>query len=62
MRLIGADARRRSGFLVVNRALSIRELLPRLAQGYGVAQVRVPIPEGFTRFDIATSVSPLRGL
>jgi len=53
MRLLGADTRLRQGFVVVNRALSIHELLPRLASGYGVAQVLVPIPEGFTRFDIA---------
>jgi UPF0755 protein len=31
--------------------------LPRLATGYGSAQVRVAIPEGFTRFDVATRLS-----
>jgi UPF0755 protein len=57
MRLRGADARLRSGSLVVNRALSVHGLLPRIARGFGSAVVRVPIPEGFTSFDVALRLS-----
>jgi len=54
MRALGADRKLRSGWLVVNRSLSARELLPRLARGFGQASVQVPVPEGFTLFDVAT--------
>jgi len=53
MRLLGADARLRTGPVVVNRGLAPRDLVLRLARGYGRSSVRVPIPEGFTRFDTA---------
>lgn len=53
MRLLGADARLRTGPIAVNRALSLRDLVPRLSTGFGFSFVRVPIPEGFTMFDIA---------
>jgi UPF0755 protein len=57
MRLRGADRRLRSGPVVINRALAPRDLLARLAEGYGRARVRVPIPEGFTRFDVGTRLA-----
>jgi UPF0755 protein len=57
LRLMGAENRLRSGFIVVNRGLSLRELLPRLARGFGPSKVRVLLPEGFTRFDAATRLS-----
>lgn len=57
MRLLGADQRLRSGPVVINRALPPRDLLPRLAAGYGQARVRVAIPEGFTRFDVGTRLA-----
>jgi UPF0755 protein len=53
MRLLGADARLREGPVVVNRGLAPRDLVLRLARGYGRSSVRVPMPEGFTRFDMA---------
>jgi UPF0755 protein len=53
VRLVGASARLRGGPWVVNRALSARALLPRIARDFGLAVVRVPLPEGFTSFDIA---------
>jgi UPF0755 protein len=57
MRLLGADQHLRTGAVVINRALPLRDLLPRLALGFGIARIRVPIPEGFTRFDVATRLS-----
>lgn len=54
LRLMGAEDKLRSGFVVLNRGLSVRELLPRLARGFGSSKVRVLLPEGFTRFDAAT--------
>jgi UPF0755 protein len=53
MRLLGASTRLRSGPIVIARGLALHDLLPRLALGYGSARVRVPIPEGFTSFDVA---------
>ncbi len=57
LRLIGAAPALRSGFVVVNKGLSVRALLPRLARGFGTSRVRVLLPEGFTRFDTATRLS-----
>jgi UPF0755 protein len=54
MRLIGADARLRTGWVAINRGASVRELVPRLARGYGQSKVNVLLPEGITRFDAAT--------
>jgi UPF0755 protein len=53
MRLLGASEKLRQGPIVINRALSPHDLLPRLAHDFGTSAVRVPIPEGFTSFDIA---------
>ena len=53
MRLLGADAHLREGPVVANRSLAPRDLVLRLARGFGRGRVRVPMPEGFTRFDMA---------
>ncbi len=53
MRVLGADRKLRSGWVVVNRSLSARAHLPRLARGFGQTSISVPIPEGFTQFDVA---------
>ncbi|MFT3921407.1 MAG: endolytic transglycosylase MltG [Myxococcales bacterium] len=53
-RLMGVESNLRRGYVVLNRALSVRELLPRLARNFGTSKVRVLLPEGFTRFDAAT--------
>ena len=53
LRTLGADRKLRSGWVVVNRSLSVREHLPRIARGFGQTSVSVPVPEGFTSFDIA---------
>jgi UPF0755 protein len=57
LRLLGVESRLRRGPVVINRALSVRDLLPRLVHDFGVSFVRVPIPEGFTSFDIAQRFS-----
>lgn len=54
LRLLGAEARARSPWVVVNRGLTPHEHLPRIARGFGAASVDVLIPEGFTSFDVAT--------
>lgn len=53
VRLLGASEKLRQGPVVINRALSLHDLIPRLAHDFGTSAVRVPIPEGFTSFDIA---------
>jgi UPF0755 protein len=57
MRLLGADQALRGGWVALNRGRSVRELLPRLARGFGTSKVSVPLPEGFTIFDTATRLS-----
>jgi UPF0755 protein len=56
-RLRGAASRLRTGTVLVYDSMTPRELLQRVARGYGSAQLRVVIPEGFTRFEIATRLS-----
>jgi UPF0755 protein len=54
LRVRGAESKLRQGSRVVlTDDLAPRELLRRVARGYGPSHVRVTIPEGFTRFDIA---------
>jgi UPF0755 protein len=52
-RAMGAEERLRHGRIWVMRSMSARELLQRIATGYGSASVRITIPEGWTRFEIA---------
>ncbi len=52
-RLLGAGAHLRSGPALVTDDMTPRDVLQRIAVGYGGANVRVTIPEGFDRFDIA---------
>jgi UPF0755 protein len=51
--VMGAGTRLRQGRILVMRNMTARELLQRIASGYGSAAVRVTIPEGWTRFEIA---------
>ncbi|MFM2421452.1 MAG: hypothetical protein RL385_6175, partial [Pseudomonadota bacterium] len=53
LRLLGLDASMRTGNLVLQRKLSLRDHLPRISRAYGSVEIQVPIPEGFTRFDVA---------
>lgn len=52
-RLLGADEHLRDGEVLVTDDMSPRDVLQRIARGYGEATVRVVIPEGFHRFAIA---------
>jgi UPF0755 protein len=53
LRLLGLDSSMRTGNLVLQRKLSLRDHLPRISRAYGSVEIQVPIPEGFTRFDVA---------
>lgn len=52
-RIIGADKRFLVGTVLLQDNMSVREVVGRVAQGFGSVQVRVTIPEGFSRFEIA---------
>jgi UPF0755 protein len=53
-RVLGAESRLRSGIVLVTSQMTPRQLLQRVAHGYGTTPIRITIPEGFNRFDIAT--------
>ncbi len=57
LRFMGVSSRLRSGFVVLNRGLSVYEHLPRIAKGFGTSMVHVLVPEGFNRFDTATRLA-----
>jgi UPF0755 protein len=52
-RMLGADERLRVGAVLLTDDMSPRDVLARLASGLGGAAIRVTLPEGFTRFDVA---------
>lgn len=52
-RVLGAEHRLRHGRVLVTDAMNARELLQRVAAGLGSTELRITIPEGFNRFDIA---------
>jgi len=54
MRLLQAEPLLRGGWVVLNRSKSSFDHWPRLLTNRGDAVVTVTIPEGFTRFDVAT--------
>jgi UPF0755 protein len=56
-RMRGAGSRLRTGIVLVYDTMSPRELLQRVAHGYGSASLRVVMPEGFSRFDIAARLA-----
>lgn len=53
LRIVDVRPRLRTGWVVLNRALSMREHLSRIATGFGDSSVDVLFPEGFTQFDVA---------
>jgi UPF0755 protein len=53
LHLVDVEPRLRSGWVVINRALTMREHLSRIATGFGDSSVDVLVPEGFTQFDVA---------
>jgi UPF0755 protein len=56
-RALGANSKLRRGRILVMRGMTARELLQRIAVGFGSAAVRITIPEGWTRFEIATRLA-----
>lgn len=54
MRLLHTEAYLRGGWVTLNRAWSPFSLMPRLLTNRGASSVSLIIPEGFTRFDVAT--------
>ncbi len=55
-RLLGATHHLRQGKVLITDNMSAREVLQRLAEGFGAAPVRITIPEGHTRFDVGASL------
>ena len=53
MRLLGADETLREGEVLLTDDMSPRDVLQRIAIGFGDATVRLTIPEGFHRFAVA---------
>jgi UPF0755 protein len=56
-RVLRADARLKRGRILVTRSMSARELLQRIATGYGSAPIKITIPEGWNRFEIASRLA-----
>jgi UPF0755 protein len=56
-RALGAQDKLRRGRILVMRGMTARELLQRVAVGFGSAAVRITIPEGWTRFEIAARLA-----
>jgi len=52
-RLLGAEDRLRAGPALLTDDMTPRDVLARVAHGYGEPSIRVVIPEGFDRFDVA---------
>ena len=52
-RLLGAEDRLRAGPALLTDDMTPRDVLARVARGYGEPSIRVVIPEGFDRFDVA---------
>lgn len=51
--VMGASGRLREGPVLVRDDMSPRQLLQRLARGYGATELRITFPEGLTRFGVA---------
>lgn len=52
-RVMGAQDRLRQGQVLVTSQMTIRQLLQRIATGYGSTPLLITIPEGFNRYDVA---------
>lgn len=57
VRLLGADEHLRVGTALLTDDMSPRDVLQRVAVGFGSATVRVTLPEGFDRFDVAARLA-----
>lgn len=56
-RVLGAQDRLRAGRILVTTRMTVRQLLQRVATGYGPTPLRITIPEGFSRFDVAARLA-----
>lgn len=56
-RALGAQDKLRRGRILVMRGMTARQILQRIAVGFGSADVKITIPEGWTRFEIATRLA-----
>jgi UPF0755 protein len=56
-RLIGADEHLRVGSVMLSDDMTPREVVQRIAIGFGAASVEVLIPEGFHRWDVAARLA-----
>jgi UPF0755 protein len=56
-RVLGARERLRVGRILVTSQMSARQLLQRLATGYGSTPLLITIPEGWNRFDVADRIA-----
>jgi UPF0755 protein len=52
-----ATQRLKQGRILVTSQMTSRQLLQRIAQGYGSTPVRITIPEGWNRFEIAARLA-----
>lgn len=53
LRLIGADRKLRVGIVLLRDNMTMRQVVRRVASGEGAVEVKVTIPEGYSRFEIA---------
>jgi UPF0755 protein len=60
LRLLGAGDRLRTGAITVDDSMTPSDLVRQIATGYGYSIVRVTIPEGYTRFDVARRLEERR--
>ncbi len=56
-RLLDADEHLRVGTALLTDDMTPRDVLQRVAVGFGAANVRVTLPEGFNRFDVAARLA-----
>lgn len=56
-RALRADTRLKRGRVLLTRTMSAREVLQRVASGYGAAPLKITIPEGWNRFEIAARLA-----
>ena len=60
VKMLGGDKRLRVGNIYLRTDLTMHQVVRHIAKGFGVGRVRVTIPEGFNRFDIAKRLAKYR--
>jgi UPF0755 protein len=59
LRVVGAGASLREGSVHLRSGMSARDAVRQLARGFGPAQIRVTVPEGYTTFEIEQRLEEL---